>query len=53
MDPEVLEECVGGMAHMVWVTVVWVLLAFVGIVVDEQKADNGTEAEREHLTTGK
>ncbi|CAB9498214.1 expressed unknown protein [Seminavis robusta] len=49
MDKALYDECVGGMGNWVWVSIAWVLLTFIGIVVDEKKADNGTEAERSNL----
>lgn len=50
MDTTMYEECVGGWAgKSVWISTVWILLAFVTILVDERMADRATEGERVSL----
>ena len=50
MDTTMYEECVGGWAgKSVWISTVWILLAFVTILVDERMADRTTEGERVSL----
>jgi hypothetical protein len=50
MEPSMLEECVGWMSHMVWILPVWIIVTFVGVVVDEKMGDGASVGEREPLT---
>jgi hypothetical protein len=48
MDTTMYDECVGGRAGKisVWISMVWLLLAFVTVLVDERMADSATDGER-------
>ena len=51
MDTAMYEECVGGRTGKIslWISTVWILLAFATIVVDERMADRVTEGESASL----
>jgi hypothetical protein len=51
MGPAILEECAGGMgsAGSLWISIVWILLALLGVIVDEQMGDGASAGEREPL----
>ena len=49
LDSDVYTCVLGSKAmttSMLWIVVIWILLAFIGIVIDERMADNGTSGER-------
>jgi hypothetical protein len=51
MDAAVYDQCIGtkfGEIGM-WISISWILLAFVTILVDERMADNATEGESTSL----
>lgn len=51
MDAAVYDECIGAKFGKIsmWISISWILLAFVTILVDERMADNATEGESTSL----
>jgi hypothetical protein len=42
-------ECMGSMAKFMWITPLWIVVAFISVVVDERMGDSGTERERQPI----
>jgi hypothetical protein len=46
---EIHNECMGSMAKFMWITPLWVVVAFIAVVIDERMGESGTEGERQPI----
>jgi len=49
MDDHTFHKCIGKWWHSMWVTPVWIVLAFLLTLMDERQGDDSTAAERQPL----
>lgn len=49
MSSSMYDECIGGLGAFMWIGPVWIVVAFVLILVDEKKGDSGTAGETQSL----